>query len=114
MSKFYGKVGFVKDMEVTPGVWQHVTTERNYYGDVIRLDRRWDKANEVNDHITLSEEINIVADTYLLDNLSFIKYVEVYGSKWKVSTIIPAYPRIRLALGGEYNGTDYQPTTPTT
>lgn len=114
MSKFYGKVGFVKDMEVTPGVWQHVTTERNYYGDVIRLDRRWDKANEVNDHITLSEEINIVADTYLLDNLSYIKYVEVYGSKWKVSTITPAYPRIRLALGGEYNGTDYQPTTPTT
>lgn len=114
MSKFYGKIGFVKDMEVTPGVWQHVTTERNYYGDVIRLDRRWDKANEVNDHITLSEEINIVADTYLLDNLSYIKYVEVYGSKWKVSTITPAYPRIRLALGGEYNGTDYQPTTPTT
>lgn len=114
MSKFYGKVGFVKDMEVTPGVWQHVTTERNYYGDVIRLDRRWDQSTEVNDRITLSEEINIVADTYLLDNLSYIKYVEVYGSKWKVSTITPAYPRIRLALGGEYNGTDYQPTTPTT
>lgn len=106
MSKFYGKIGFVKDEEVTPGVWQHVTTERTYYGDVTRLDRRWDQPTEVNDHITLSEEINIVADTYLLDNLSYIRYAEHFGTKWKVNNITPAYPRIRLTLGGEYNGTD--------
>ena len=106
MSKFYGKIGFVKDEEVTPGVWQHVTTERTYYGDVVRLDRRWDQPSEVNDRITLSEEINIVADTYLLDNLSYIRYAEHLGAKWKVSTITPAYPRIRLTLGGEYNGPD--------
>ena len=106
MSKFYGKIGFVKDEEVTPGVWQHVTTERTYYGDVTRLDRRWDQPTEVNDRITLSEEINIVADTYLLDNLSYIRYAEHLGAKWKVSTITPAYPRIRLTLGGEYNGPD--------
>lgn len=103
MSKFYGVIGFVKDVESDPGVWKHVTTEKTYYGDVIRLDRRWDQPTEVNDHLTLSEEINIVADSYILDNLSYIKYVNVYGVKWKVNTITPAYPRIRLTLGGEYN-----------
>ena len=104
MSKFYGKVGFVKDVDDEYGVSMPVSEERSYYGDIIRLDRRWDQPNEVNDHLTISEEISIVADSYILDNLSYIKYVIVLGVKWKVKTITPAYPRIRLTLGGEYNG----------
>ena len=104
MSKFYGKVGFVKDEETKPGVWKPTVTERPYYGDVVRLDRRWDQPTEVNDHLPLSEEIHIVADSYILDNLSYIKYVEVLGAKWKVKSITPAYPRINLTLGEEYNG----------
>lgn len=107
MSKFYGKIGFVKDEETAPGVWMpSQTIERQYYGDMIRLDRRWDQPTSVNDHLELSEEISIVADAYILDNLSYIKYVEVLGAKWKVKTITPAYPRIRLTLGGEYNGSN--------
>lgn len=104
MSKFYGKVGFVKDVDDEYGVSMPVSEERSYYGDIIRLDRRWDQPNEVNDHLNLSEEISILADSYILENLSYIKYVIVLGVKWKVKTITPAYPRIRLTLGGEYNG----------
>lgn len=104
MNKFYGTVGFVKDTETAPGVWMPTTTERQYYGDVIRLDRRWDQPTEVNDHLTLSEEISIVADSYILENVNFIKYVVYLGVKWKINSITPAYPRIRLTLGGEYNG----------
>lgn len=103
MSKFYGTIGFVKTEEIRPGVHMPVETERQYYGDIIRLDRRWDKPTEVNDHLTLSEEINLLADTYMLDNLSYIKWVEIHGVKWKVKTITPAYPRIRLTIGEEYN-----------
>lgn len=103
MNKFYGMVGFVKDQETSPGVWQKVSEEHPYYGDVIRLDRRWDTPTEVNDHLTLSEEIRIVADSYVLDNLNYIKYVVYLGVKWKVNSITPEYPRIRLSLGGEYN-----------
>lgn len=103
MSKFRGKIGFVKDVEVTPGVWEPVVTEKTYRGDVIRLDRRWDKTNEVEDHLTLSEEISIVANSYIINNLSYIKYVSYLGTKWRVTSITPAYPRIKLSLGGEYN-----------
>lgn len=103
MGKFHGNVGFVKDVETSPGVWEKVATERPYYGDVIRLDRRWDQPTEVQDHLTLSEEIRIVADSYILDNLSYIKYVVHMGVKWKINNITPERPRIRLTLGGEYN-----------
>ncbi len=103
MSKFRGKIGFVKDVETTPGVWEPVVTEKMARGDIIRLDRRWDKPNEVEDHLTISEEISIVVSSYIKDNLSYIKYVEYLGVKWRVTSITPAYPRIRLSLGGEYN-----------
>lgn len=103
MNRFYGTIGFVKDEETSPGVYESVITERNYYGDVVRIDRRWDQPTEVQDHLTLSEEITIVADSYILDNLSYIRYVERLGVKWKINNITPAYPRLRLTLGGEYN-----------
>lgn len=113
MSKFYGKVGFVKTTETSPGVWMPSETEKLYYGDITRLDRRWDKPTEVNDHLTLSEEINLLADTYILDNLSYIKWVEIHGVKWKVKTITPAYPRIRLTIGEEYNVDDGETSSTT-
>lgn len=104
MSKFYGKVGFVKDnVETAPGVYMPVVTERNYYGDIIRLTRRWDTPTEVNDHLNLSNEISIVADDYFFENIGYIRYVIYLGVKWKVSSIDPVYPRVRLSFGGEYN-----------
>ena len=104
MSKFYGKVGFVKDnVETAPGVYMPEVTERNYYGDIIRLTRRWDTPTEVNDHLNLSNEISIVADDYFFENIGYIRYVIYLGVKWKVSSIDPVYPRVRLSLGGEYN-----------
>ena len=103
MSKFYGKVGFISETETSPGVWESVVTERPYYGDVIRFDRRWDQPQEVQDNLTLSEEIRIVADSYCMDNVEYMKYVERLGVKWKIKSITPEYPRIRLTLGGVYN-----------
>ena len=104
MSKFYGKVGFVKDnVETAPGVYMPAVTERNYYGDIIRLTRRWDTPTEVNDHLNLSNEISIVADDYFFENIGYIRYVVYLGVKWKVSSIDPVHPRVRLSLGGEYN-----------
>ena len=75
-----------------------------YYGDVLRRSRRWDQATEVNDHLTLSDEINVIADSYILENLNYMRYVIYLGVKWKINYIEVNRPRIRLTLGGEYNG----------
>jgi hypothetical protein len=104
MNRFYGNVGFVKDKETAPGVIMPTIIEKPYYGTINRQNRRWDTLNEVNDHLTLSEEISIVADDYFYENIGYIAYVVRLGVKWKVKTITPSYPRIILELGGEYNG----------
>ena len=105
MAKFSGVIGFVRDEEVKPGVFMPQVYERHYYGDIVRHSRRWDSPQEVSDHLTLSDEISIVADSYLKENLGAIRYVVRFGTKWTVNYIEPNYPRIRLTLGGEYNGT---------
>ena len=41
MVKWYGKIGFIKQVEKKPGVYVSETIERNYYGDIIRNSRGW-------------------------------------------------------------------------
>lgn len=103
MARFAGKIGFVKTVEREGSVWEEEIIEKPYKGDTVRDARRWEKPQEVNDSLTISNEINIVADSYMLSNYAFIKYVELNGVKWKVNYIEINRPRIRLTLGGVYN-----------
>lgn len=106
MEKFYGKVGYCVTTE-TPegsGIWKDVTTERFYYGDVLRNGSRWQDSSRVNDNLQIDNRISILADAYAYQNFSLIKYVEWMGVLWKVISIEVERPRLILTLGGEYNG----------
>lgn len=103
MARFAGKIGFVRTVEKEGSVWEEETIEKIYKGDIVRDARRWDKPTEVNDNLTISNEITIVADSYMEANWAFIKYVVWGSNKWKVNYIEINRPRIRLTLGGLYN-----------
>ena len=104
MAKYYGSVGFAKTVESRPGVWTDSIIERKYSGDVIRINRRWQQQQAVNDDFTVNNQISIVADPYAFENLHLIKYVSWYGANWKVSNVEVQYPRLILSIGGVYNG----------
>ena len=61
-------------------------------------------APEVNDDMTINNEIRILADAFAYQNFQNIRYVEWMGTKWKVKSATIARPRIVLEIGGEYNG----------
>ena len=104
--KFHGNVGFVKSVEIKPGVFENQTIERPYYGDKIRSSRRWDTPVEINNKLNLSDEIEIVADDYAWENYGFMAYVVIRNQKWCINYIEEKRPRIRLTLGGIYNGSN--------
>ena len=106
MAKYYGKIGFVVVEETKPGVWKEIITERDYFGDLIRNTRRLQSANQVNDDITISNEISIVADPFAIENFHAMRYAEYMGTKWKVTSVEVQYPRLILSVGGIYNGTN--------
>ena len=103
MNKWFGKVGYANTSEVRPGIWQDIIEEREYFGDIVRYSRQLENSSEVNDDIAVAVSISIVADPYAYNNFHTIKYVEYMGSKWKVKTVDPQYPRLVLSLGGLYN-----------
>lgn len=104
MAKFYGKVGYVETKETSPGVWTEEVTEQTYFGDVNRYTRNLQSSNQVNDNVTVTVEISIVADPFAYQHFHSIRYVEYMGALWKVSTIDPQRPRLNMTLGGLYNG----------
>ena len=104
MNKWFGKVGYANTSEVRPGVWKDIITEREYFGDVIRNSKQTENSGEVIDNIAVTVSISIVADPFAYENFHTIKYIVYMGSKWKVKTVDPQYPRLVLSLGGLYNG----------
>lgn len=104
MAKFYGNVGFVQTVETAKDVWDTVETPKPYCGDLVRNQRRWEHGLDVNEDLTVSNEVSILADQFAYDNLDAIKWVEIMGSRWKVNSVTINYPRITLTVGGVYNG----------
>lgn len=105
MTRFFGEVGYVDaPVETAPGVHVNDMVEYQYKGDVIRNTRRLDNGESVNDDISVTNSISIVADGYALEHFHAIRYVRWAGSTWRVVTVDVERPRLILRLGGIYNG----------
>lgn len=103
MARWCGVIGYAEALEIEPGVWSEEFTERKYYGDLLRNSRRLQGSQQINDDITISNQISILADPYAVQHFHAIRYAELFGTKWKVSSVEVQYPRLILELGGIYN-----------
>lgn len=103
MAKFYGEVGYMTTGETAPGVWGEVITERPYYGDILKNTKRWQGSEGLNDDITTSNTISILADPFAYENFFDIRYVRWMGAAWKVTSVEVQRPRLILSIGGVYN-----------
>lgn len=104
MAKFYGAIGYAETSETSPGVWTEVITERNYSGDVLKISRRWQAGENLNDDLTVNNEISIVADPFAYQNFHTMRYIKWMGASWKIVKIDVQRPRLVLSIGGVYNG----------
>lgn len=105
MARFAGKIGFARTAESTtkPGIWDDEIIERTYYGDINRRTFRNKSASGINDNLTISSEVSVVADLFASDNYHLVRYVEYRGVKWKVSSVDLQPPRLILTLEEVYN-----------
>lgn len=109
MAKFSGKIGFVTTVQKPddPTAWTPTTIERQYYGDVNRNSRRWTQdSKQVNDNLNISNQLSIVADAFMYENFSCMKYVVYMGAKWKITDVEITRPRMVITIGGLYHGED--------
>lgn len=104
MAKYYGKIGYAVTEETSPGVWTESIVERSYRGDVIRISRRRESDDKINGDIDVSNEISILSDPYAEQHFHQIRYVAWAGALWTVKAVTVERPRLRLTIGGVYNG----------
>lgn len=112
MAKFNGIVGFGTSVEKRPGVWVDDITERSYQGDIERNTRQLKETGEsLNNDLTVSNNISIVADAFGRDHFFAIRFVEWAGVCWTVNNVEVQHPRLILSLGGVYNGPRAEPAS---
>jgi len=111
MAKFYGKIGFAKQVETKPGVWEEKITERNYSGDVLQKISKWKEGENVNPDLTMQNRLSIVSDPFANENFHAMRYVTWMGAKWKITAVEVVRPRLTLTVGGVYNERETSGTT---
>lgn len=104
MARYYGAVGFADSVETAPGVWSDVIVEKFYYGTVIRDTRQLRDGQNLNNDLSVSNSISIVATEFASDHILDIRYLKWKGVLWKVSDVEVQSPRLLLRLGEVYNG----------
>ena len=104
MARFCGVVGYAENVETEPGIHEEVITERKHYGDLLRNYRRQEDGQKINNDLTISNSISIMADAYANTHFFAIRYAVWAGEYWTVSNIEVQYPRLILRLGKVYNG----------
>lgn len=109
MAKWCGNIGFGITKEVKPGVWKEVIQygPQPYYGDLIRDTRRYSTpSSTLNDDLSIGNQISVLADPFAYEHYYAIRYVELYGVRWKVTNVEVQRPRLILSVGGVYNGSE--------
>lgn len=103
MAKWAGIIGYSNEVETSPGIWEDIVIEKKYTGDVLRNSRSLQNSSEINDGVSISNQISIVSDPYAVENFHRIRYVTYMGTKWKANNVSVEYPRLIISLGGVYN-----------
>ena len=104
MARFYGAVGYIDYEESAPDVIVEKPVEKMYKGEILSNTRRLNNGESINDTVTISNRISILADPYAQNHIHAMRYVKWAGVAWKVDSVDVEYPRLILSLGGVYNG----------
>lgn len=110
--KWYGQLAYRDYVEVEPGIWEEKITVVNKFGDVLRNYSSNQQGTKINDDISVSNQISIIADPYLLESFHKIIYITFGGAKWKVSNVEVRYPRLIVTLGSLYVEEDAEEEEP--
>lgn len=104
MAKYFGKIGYLFTAEKEDGVYEEQTEVRSYYGDVLNYYiRPSENSDGLNDNIRINNKISIISDSFAIENLGYMKYIEWKGTYWKIRSVEIEFPRIILTLGDLYN-----------
>lgn len=100
--KYHGVVGYTKTVPTAPGVYEEEVVEIPCFGDVTRNRAKWNQGAGINDDIEISNSFSLMLNAQLTECFMDLRYIEWLGTKWKISTVEIAPPRLNVQVGGLY------------
>jgi hypothetical protein len=100
--KWFGKIAFSNQIEKEPGEWVDEPILKDYYGDLLKNYKSSNDSSASNPDISISNQLSVVADPFLLNSFHKILYVTFMGAKWKVKSVDVQFPRMTLEFGELY------------
>ena len=85
--KCSGKIGYARTEETSPGIYQEIITEKQYYGDVVRNTTQIVDSNTINANIKLNNSISVLCNNYMSENLWHSKSQNGKLAVWKLKII---------------------------
>lgn len=73
-------------------------------GDIIKQSSTVQNGDKVNSDVTLNHRVSLLGDAYAFDKYFNLKWIEVDGRKWEISSVEVQRPRLIVSLGGLWNG----------
>lgn len=104
MAKYAGLVGYVTQEQTAPSVWSPVEYPKRMKGDIIRQSSSTQNDDKINSDLTLNHRVSLIGDAYAFSSYFNIKWIEIDGRKWEVTSVEVQRPRIIVTLGGPWNG----------
>jgi hypothetical protein len=104
LARFAGLVGYATQVEEAPGVWSPDETSKMMKGDIIRQSSTSQDNGKVNSDISLNHRVSLLGDAYAFNSYYAIKWIQIDGRKWEVTSVEIKRPRIIVTVGGLWNG----------
>ena len=104
MTKYAGKVGFVKLEKTKYDTFEEVVTEVSLTGDILQSGFNYKIRPYETDEPIPNVRVSLKSTSYLQSNLQYMRYLILDGSPYKIETLSNQRPRVVVTLGGVYNG----------
>jgi hypothetical protein len=103
MAKYHGMIGYADTVLTGPGKWEEKIVEKEHFGDLLKNYVRRESSGGVNENITISNNISMVANAYAKEHFHQMRYATFMGTKWEITSVDASqYPRLILTVGGLY------------
>lgn len=104
-ARYSGVLGFVESQRTAPGVTEEVAREVKVFGDVLRDARKLEDSQErVNKNISIGNRLSVVVKNDVTESIYALRYATYKGTRWEITDVEVAEPRLILRLGAKYNG----------
>ena len=95
--RWHGKIGYAMTTEDC-GIWKDEVTEKEYKGDLTKNSVRLQSTSSVNNDFLVQNQISVVADPFAYANFQYMKYIEIMGVMWSISSVELQYPRLLISV----------------